>query len=65
MNTLTLQLPDKTRDHLRAIAQYENRSVEDFAKDILVLAERELWKLHGYEANQISRASNYSNRHTL
>ena len=63
MKSITLELPDKTYDHLKAIALFEEKPVQAFAKEILILAERELWKTHGRQTEELLKGLDYFNKH--
>ena len=63
MERLTLEIPDKTYDHLKSIALFDEKSVQTFAKEILILAERELWKTHGQQTEELLKGLDYFNKH--
>ena len=63
MKTVTFEIPDKTYDHLKSIALFENKTFEHFAKEILILAEREVWKTHGRKTEELLKGLDYFNQH--
>ena len=63
MERLTLEIPDKAYDHLKSIALFDEKSVQTFAKEILILAERELWKTHGRQTEELLKGLDYFNKH--
>ena len=63
MKHVTLEIPDKTYEHLRSVALFEDKSFETFAKEILILAERELWKTHGRRTEEMLQGLEHFNNH--
>ena len=45
------------------MALFEDKSFEYFAKEILILAEREIWKTHGRKTNEMLKGLDYFNTH--
>ena len=63
MQTITLEIPTKTYEHLRSVALFEDKSFEHSAKEVLILAEREIWKTHGRRTEEMLRGLDYFNKH--
>lgn len=63
MKTITLNIPDKTFEHLSSIALYVEKTIEVFAKEILLLAEREIWKTYGRSTEEMLQGLDYFNKH--
>ena len=63
MKSVTLDLPDRTYEHLKAVALFEEKSLETYAQEILILAERELWKIHGARTEEMMVGLDYFNKH--
>ena len=63
MKNLNLIIPDKTYEHLRSVALFEDKTIEQFTKEILILAEREIWKTHGRSTQEMLTGLDYFNKY--
>lgn len=63
MKTVTLQIPDKTHEHLKSVALFEQKTIEELMKEIIILAEREIWKTHGMSTKELLKGLEFFNKH--
>lgn len=63
MKTITLNIPDRTFENLSSIALYDEKTIEVFAKEVLLLAEREIWKTYERSTEEMLQGLDYFNKH--
>lgn len=63
MKTIHLEIPDVTYDRLDAVAKFENKTLDHFIKEILILAEKEIWKIKGLKTKEMLKGLDYFNEH--
>lgn len=63
MKTITLEIPDQTYERLYGVARYQDITLKRLGKDILITAEKEIWKSYGRHTEEMLKGLDYFNAH--